>query len=193
MVKKEVTKLLATEIIYPILDSQWVIPVQVVPKKSGMTIMKNQHDEMVPTMIQNRYMKIHIALVDQHKTTFMCPFGTFTYARMPFGCCEMLQGIVLGHLVSNSRIEVDKAKVDIIASLPNPTYVREVRYFLGHVGFYWWFIKNFNKIALPLSKLLQKDVDLVFDQPYVDAFQELKKRLTSAPILQALNWSIRSS
>ncbi|RDX96290.1 Retrovirus-related Pol polyprotein, partial [Mucuna pruriens] len=73
------------------------------------------------------------------------------------------KGIVLGHLVSSRGIEVDKTKVDIIASLPNLTFVREVCSFLGHAGFYWWFIKNFSKIALPLSKLLQKDVDFVFD------------------------------
>ncbi|RDX99960.1 Retrovirus-related Pol polyprotein from transposon 17.6, partial [Mucuna pruriens] len=75
------------------------------------------------------------------------------------------EGIVLGHLVSSRGIEVNKAKVDIIASLPNPTSMR--------------FIKNICKIALPLSKLLQKDVDFDFDQPYVEAVQELKKRLTS--------------
>ncbi|RDX72686.1 Retrovirus-related Pol polyprotein, partial [Mucuna pruriens] len=53
------------------------------------------------------------------------------------------EGIVLGHLVSNRGIEVDKAKIDIITSLPNPASVREVRSFLGHVGFYRRFIKNF--------------------------------------------------
>ncbi|RDX94231.1 Retrovirus-related Pol polyprotein from transposon 17.6, partial [Mucuna pruriens] len=141
------------------------------------------------------YMQIHIALVDQHKTTFTCPFGTFTYNRMPFclcnalstfqrcmisifldlleGCMEVLMGdfteyaesfeaclenlsrvltrcietnlvlnfekchfmvteeIVLGHL-SSRGIEVDKAKVDIITSLPNPAFVQEVCSFLGH-------------------------------------------------------------
>ncbi|RDX88817.1 hypothetical protein CR513_29538, partial [Mucuna pruriens] len=51
VVKKEVTKLLAAGIMYPISDSQWVSPVQVVPKKSGMIVMKNQHDEMVPMRI----------------------------------------------------------------------------------------------------------------------------------------------
>ncbi|RDY01785.1 Retrovirus-related Pol polyprotein, partial [Mucuna pruriens] len=56
-----------------------------------------------------------------------------------------------------------------------------------HAGFYRRFIKNFSKVALPLSKLLQKDVDFKFDQPYVEAFQELKNRLASAPILQAPN------
>ncbi|RDX85655.1 hypothetical protein CR513_33124, partial [Mucuna pruriens] len=45
VVKKKVTKLLVVGIIYPILDSQWVSPGQVVPKKFGMTVMKNQHNE----------------------------------------------------------------------------------------------------------------------------------------------------
>ncbi|RDX79279.1 hypothetical protein CR513_40311, partial [Mucuna pruriens] len=55
VVKKEVTKPLAARIIYPILDSQWVSPVQVVPKKSGMTVTKNKHDELVPMQIQNSW------------------------------------------------------------------------------------------------------------------------------------------
>ncbi|RDX66905.1 Retrovirus-related Pol polyprotein from transposon 17.6, partial [Mucuna pruriens] len=50
------------------------------------------------------------------------------------------------------------------------------------------FIKNFSKIALPLSKLLEKEVDFVFDKACEDAFQELKTKLTSTPILQAPNW-----
>ncbi|RDX70536.1 hypothetical protein CR513_50214, partial [Mucuna pruriens] len=55
VVKKEVTKLLAAGIIYPISDSQWVSLVQVVPKKSRMTVMKNQQDELVPMRIQNSW------------------------------------------------------------------------------------------------------------------------------------------
>ncbi|RDX79855.1 Retrovirus-related Pol polyprotein, partial [Mucuna pruriens] len=299
VVKKEVTRLLAAGIIYPISDSQWVSPVQVVPKKFGMTVMKNQHDELVPMRIQNSwrvcinyrrlnqatrkdhfplpfidqmlekiagkyhyyfldgfsgYMQIHIAPKDQHKTTFTCPFGTFAYSRMPFGLCNALstfqrcmmsifsdmlhdcmevfmdnftvyadsfdawmnnrsrvlkrctntnlvlnfekshfmvtKGIVLGHLVSNRDIKVDKAKLKIITSLPNPTSVREVRSFLGHAGFYRRFIKDFSKLALPMSKLLQKDVSFNFDQPCIEAFQELKNKLTSAPILQAPDWGL---
>ncbi|RDY11043.1 Retrovirus-related Pol polyprotein from transposon 17.6, partial [Mucuna pruriens] len=77
----------------------------------------------------------------------------------------VIEGIVLGHLVSSRGIEVDKSKIDTITSLPNPTSVQEVRLFLEHVGFYRRFIKNFSKIALPLSKLPQKDMDFNFDQP----------------------------
>ncbi|RDX68463.1 Retrovirus-related Pol polyprotein from transposon 17.6, partial [Mucuna pruriens] len=290
VVKKEVTKLLAAGIIYPILDNQWVSSVQV------MTITKNQQDELVPMRIQNSwrvcidyrrlnqatrkdhfplpfidqvleklsgkshyrfldgflgYMQIHIVPEDQHKTTFTYPFGTFAYTRMPVGLCNasstfqrcmisifsnllqdcmevfmddftvyadsfeaclsnlskvlkrcldtnlvlnfekchsmVTKGIVLGHLLSNKGIDVDKSKIDIITSLQNPTSVREVRFFLGHAGFYRRFIKNFSKLALPLSKPLQKDVKFKSDKPYIKAFQELKNQLTSAPILQAPN------
>ncbi|RDX97904.1 Retrovirus-related Pol polyprotein from transposon 17.6, partial [Mucuna pruriens] len=100
------------------------------------------------------------------------------------------EGIMLGHLVSSRGIEVDKAKIDIITCLPNPTSMREVRLFLGHDGFYKRFIKNFSKIALLLSKLLQKDVEFVFNKECIQAFEELKTRLTSTPILQAPNWEL---
>ncbi|RDX96086.1 hypothetical protein CR513_21290, partial [Mucuna pruriens] len=111
----QVTKLLAIRIIYPISDSQWVSPIQVVLKKSGTTMMKNRHDELatnkdhfpLPFIDQvlerlaekshycfldgfSGYMQIHIALVDQHKTTFTCRFDTFAYTRMPFGLCNAL-------------------------------------------------------------------------------------------------------
>ncbi|RDX77994.1 hypothetical protein CR513_41790, partial [Mucuna pruriens] len=115
VVKKEVTKLLVVGIIYPILDSQWVSPVQVVPKKSRMTITKNQHDEL------------------DCMGVFMDDFKVY----------------------AESGIEVDKAKIDSL-----PFFL--IRLLCG------------SKLALPLSKLLQKDVDFNFDQPCVEAFQELK-------------------
>ncbi|RDY12469.1 Retrovirus-related Pol polyprotein, partial [Mucuna pruriens] len=91
--------------------------------------------------------------------------------------------------VSNRGIEVDKSNIDIITSLPKPASLREVRSFLGHAGFYRRFIKNFfSKTFVPLSKLLQKDMEFKFDQPCIEAFQELKSRLTYAPILEAPNW-----
>nr|GEZ11512.1 reverse transcriptase domain-containing protein [Tanacetum cinerariifolium] len=67
------------------------------------------------------------------------------------------EGIVLGHKISKNGIEVDKAKVDAISKLPHPTTVKGIRSFLGHVGFYRYFIKEFSKIAWPMTRLLEKD------------------------------------
>ena len=67
------------------------------------------------------------------------------------------QGIVLGHVISEKGIEVDKAKIEQVSKLPSPTNVKIVRQFLGHTSFYWRFIQNFSKIAKPLYKLLEKD------------------------------------
>ena len=299
VVKKEVIKLLDCGVIYPISDSRWVSPVQVVPKKSGVTVVKNAENELVPTRIQtgwrvcidyrklnattrkdhfplpfidqmlerlaghsfycfldgySGYNQIVIAPDDQEKTTFTCPFGTFAYRRMPFGLCNapatfqrcmvsifsdfvekiievfmddfsvfgdsfdncldnltlilkrcvetnlvlnwekchfmVKQGIVLGHIVSERGIEVDKSKIDLVRYLPSPTSVREVRSFLGHAGFYRRFIKDFSKISTPLCRLLQKEVPFKFDEACEKAFTNLKEKLTSAPIIVPPDWSL---
>ena len=70
--------------------------------------------------------------------------------------------IVLGHKISHEGIEVDRAKIEVISNLPPPTTVRAVRSFLGHAGFYRRFVKDFSKIARPLSNLLARDVPFVF-------------------------------
>ena len=66
------------------------------------------------------------------------------------------KGVVLRHIVSENRIEVDKAKIKVIERLPPPTSVKGIRSFLGHVKFYRRFIKDFSKIAKPLTNLLSK-------------------------------------
>jgi len=66
--------------------------------------------------------------------------------------------------------------------------VTELRSFLGHAGFYHRFIKDFNKIAKPLSNLLAKDVPFHFSEECHQAFSKLKKALTSAPILHPPIW-----
>ncbi|GJR47159.1 hypothetical protein Tco_1315262 [Tanacetum coccineum] len=119
VIKQEVIKLLDAGLIYRISDSPWIL----------------------------------IDPLDQEKTTFTCPYGTFAYRCMPFGLCnapgtfqrQILQrckttnlvlnwekchfmvkeGIVLGHKISKSGIEVDKSKVDVIAKLPHPTTVKD--------------------------------------------------------------------
>ncbi|KAM2698513.1 hypothetical protein EV1_037508 [Malus domestica] len=100
------------------------------------------------------------------------------------------QGIVLGHIISEKGIEVDKSKVDLVRHLPSPTSVREVRSFLGHAGFYRRFIKDFSKIAQPLCRLLQKEVVFELDDACSTAFKHLKEALTSAPIITPPDWSL---
>nr|GEV47535.1 reverse transcriptase domain-containing protein [Tanacetum cinerariifolium] len=100
------------------------------------------------------------------------------------------EGMVLGHKISKQGIVVDKAKVDVITKLPHPITVKGIRSFLGHASFYRRFIKDFSKIARPMTRLLEKDTPFIFSQECVDAFQTLKRKLTVAPILIASNWDM---
>ncbi|XP_048446064.1 uncharacterized protein LOC125479942, partial [Pyrus x bretschneideri] len=100
------------------------------------------------------------------------------------------QGIVLGHIISEKGIEVDKSKIDLVRYLPSPTSVREVRSFLGHAGFYRRFIKDFSKIAQPLCRLLQKEVTFEFNEECEKAFKLLKNKLTTAPIILPPDWTL---
>ncbi|GJR56249.1 reverse transcriptase domain-containing protein [Tanacetum coccineum] len=109
------------------------------------------------------------------------------WEKCHFMCRE---GIVLGHKISKSGIEVDRAKVDVIAKLPHPTTVKGVRSFLGHAGFYRRFIQDFSKIARPMTHLLEKETPFVFSQDCIDAFETLKKKLTEAPILVVPDWNL---
>jgi hypothetical protein len=99
-------------------------------------------------------------------------------------------GIVLGHKISEKGIEVDPAKIEVISKLPPPTNVRGIRSFLGHAGFYRRFIKDFSKIAKPLTHLLAKDVVFSFDEDCMKAFEMLKEALMKAPIIQPPDWSL---
>ncbi|GKB75015.1 reverse transcriptase domain-containing protein [Tanacetum coccineum] len=259
LIKQEVIKLLDAGLIYPISNSPWVSPVHCVPKKGGITVVKNEENELIPTRLVtgwrvcidyrklndatrkdhfplpfmdqmlerlagNEYYcfldgfssNFHISIdpLDQEKTTFTYPYGTFTYRRMPFGLCnapgtfqrcmvvifhdmiektmevfmddfsvfgdsfssclshldKMLQrcedtnlvlnwekchfmvkeGIVLGHKISKSGIEVDKAKVDVIAKLPHPTTVKG------------------------MTHLLEKETPFIFSKECIEAFETLK-------------------
>ena len=100
----------------------------------------------------------------------------------------VIEGIVLGHKISATGLEVDQSKISIIKTLAPPTTVKGIRSFLGHVGFYRRFIKDFSKIARPLCRLLEKDTRFNFDDSCKAAFKEIKIRLVQAPIMATLEW-----
>ncbi|XP_056685879.1 uncharacterized protein, partial [Spinacia oleracea] len=100
------------------------------------------------------------------------------------------EGVVLGHLISNKGIQVDRAKVQVIEQLPPPVNVKGVRSFLGHAGFYRRFIKDFSKIVKPLTQLLLKDAPFVFTDACLEAFDRIKQALISAPTIRSPEWDI---
>ena len=100
------------------------------------------------------------------------------------------QGIVLGHIISNQGIEVDKAKIELISKLPSPKNVKTVRQLLGHAGFYMRFIKDFLKNAKPLYKQLEKDTKFEWNEDCQRSFEELKTYLTTTPVVRAPNWQL---
>ena len=100
----------------------------------------------------------------------------------------VIEGIVLGHKISENGIEVDKAKVNVMVQLQPLKTVKDIRSFLGHAGFYRRFIKDFSKLARPLTRLLCKEAEFTFDEECLVAFRSIKEALISAPIVQAPNW-----
>lgn len=79
---------------------------------------------------------------------------------------------------------MDKEKIEIIENIKPPKVVREILNFLGHVGFYRRFIKGFSKITKPLTSLLMKDVEFIFDEDCLKAFEHLKNSLITTLIMQ---------
>jgi hypothetical protein len=105
-------------------------------------------------------------------------------------CHFMVQeGIVLGHLVSERGIEVDKAKIEVIEQLPPTVNIKGIRSFFGHAGFYGRFIKDFSQIARPLTSLLAKDAPFEFTDKCHKAFEKIKAALISAQIIQPPDWT----
>ena len=91
----------------------------------------------------------------------------------------------MGHVVSDKGIECDPEKTSAIANWPRPVNVSEVRTFCGLASYYRAFVRNFAEVARPLHKLTKKNAIFMWNDDCEAAFQELKKRLTSPPILVA--------
>ena len=95
----------------------------------------------------------------------------------------------MGHKIFAVRLEVDQAKVSIIKTFLPPTTVKGISSFLGHAGFYRRFIKDFSKISRPLCRLLETDGNFDFDEPCKAAFDEIKSRLVTTPIMVTPDWN----
>ena len=93
----------------------------------------------------------------------------------------------LGHMISKEGVQVDPKKVEAVSNWPRPTNVTEIRSFLGMAGYYRRFVKDFSRIAAPLTKLTRKDVKYDWVDACQKSFEELKDRLTSAPVLALPN------
>ncbi|GJR13809.1 putative reverse transcriptase domain-containing protein [Tanacetum coccineum] len=89
----------------------------------------------------------------------------------------------LGHVIDCQGIHVDPAKIESIKDWASPKTPTEIRQFLGLAGYYRRFIEGFSKIAKPMTKLTQKKVAFEWGDKQEAAFQTLKNKLCSAPIL----------
>jgi hypothetical protein len=94
-----------------------------------------------------------------------------------------------GHVVSNGGISVDPSKGKDVLNWKPPTNVSEIHSFLGLAGYYTRFIEGFSKLAKPMTALLEKNAKFVWSKECQANFEELKKRLTTTPVLVLPNLS----
>ena len=108
------------------------------------------------------------------------------YAK--FSTCEFWLEFVtfLGHIVSGDGIRVDNQKIEAVQNWPRPTSPINIRSFLGLASYYRRFVEGFLSSSSPLTKLTQKTVKFQWSEACEKSFQELKKRLTTAPILTSI-------
>ncbi|KAK9125231.1 hypothetical protein Scep_014077 [Stephania cephalantha] len=102
-----------------------------------------------------------------------------------FSKCEFWLAEVkfLGHVVGAAGIAVDPSKIQTITDWPTPSSVSEIRSFLGLAGYYRRFVKDFSKIASPMTRLTQKDVAYEWTEKCEAAFAQLKRSLTTRAVL----------
>ncbi|CAN6718472.1 unnamed protein product [Malus baccata var. baccata] len=186
VVRKEIIKLLDCGVIYPISDSRWVSHVQCVPKKSGVTVVTNAENELVPTRIQIgwrvciNYRKLNATTRKDH---FPLPFIDQMLERLAsyaFYC------FLDGYSGYNQIVITPEDQEKTTFTCPFGTFAYRRMPF----GFYRRFIKDFSKVSQPLCRLLQKDVAFDFNKECMASFKQLKELLTTAPIIVPPDWSL---
>ena len=102
----------------------------------------------------------------------------------PSKCCFIRSEMeYLGHLITPEGLKPNCKLVEAVSEFPRPTDVSGVRRFLGLSSYYQRFIQDFAAIAEPLRNLTRKNATFIWTQTCEDAMNELKKRLTTAPVL----------
>jgi len=105
--------------------------------------------------------------------------------------CEYLRPELeyLGHVISEHGIKPNPNRTEKVKNYPVPKNPKEIKQFLGLVGYYRKFIKDFSKIAKPLTKLLQKSTTFVWTNEQQHSFESLKNKLISQPVLAYPDWN----
>ncbi|GJU55398.1 putative reverse transcriptase domain-containing protein [Tanacetum coccineum] len=188
-------------------SSPWGAPVLFVNKKDGSFRMCIDYRELNKLTVKNRFLLLRIGdLFDQlrvrdediPKMVFRTRYGHYEFQVMPFGLTNasaVFMDLMNRHeehlklileLVKKEEfqgIHIDPTKIESIKDWATPTTPTEIRHFLGLVGYYRRFIKGFSKIAKPLTKLTQKNVKFEWEEKEESAFQLLKQKLCSEPIV----------
>ncbi|RVW21350.1 Retrovirus-related Pol polyprotein from transposon 17.6 [Vitis vinifera] len=207
VVRAEVLKLLQAGIIYPISDSPWVSPTQVVPKKSGITVVQNEKGKK----LLHASLQVGGDMVERIMEVFMDDITVYggTFEECLVNLEAVLHRCIEKDLVLNwenailwyvkelslaisslkKALKLIKQRWSLLSNY-HPNNCKGVRQFLGHAGFYRRFIKGFSSLSKPLCELLAKDAKFIWDERCQNSFDQLKKFLTTTPIVRAPNWQL---
>ncbi|KAL6347320.1 hypothetical protein AAG906_016748 [Vitis piasezkii] len=194
VVRAEVLKLLQVGIIYPISDSPWVSPTQVVPKKSGITVVQNEKGEEITTRLTSGWRKDHFPLpfIDQvlervSGHPFYCFLDGYS-GRMPFGLCNApatFQRCMLSIFsdMVERIMEVFMDDITVYGGIVLGHIISEKA--LKLIKQRWSSLSNYH-----LQQLLAKDAKFIWNERCQHSFDQLKKFLTTTPIVRAPNWQL---
>nr|GEY22362.1 reverse transcriptase domain-containing protein [Tanacetum cinerariifolium] len=186
VIKKEVEKILDAGLIYPIYDSPWVRPMHCVPKKGGFTVVENEDNELIPNRLVTGWRGIST-------TVFLTVFLVISkfpsiqrIRRKPHSPAYMerflIAACLLGYAMLQARFREKMLKryedTNLCLNWEKSHFMVKEGIVLGH------------KFSKPMTRLLEKDTLVIFSQECADAFQTLKRKLTEAPILIALDWDM---
>lgn len=136
---------------------------------------------------------IHAKTLEEHRQKYLQLIDRLRQANLKLqpNKCYFLQKEVhyLGHLITEEGLKPDPKKIEAVKLFPTPRNAKNIKEFLGLAGYYRRFIHNFSKISKPLTTLLQNDKKFEWTNEQEEAFNILKDKLCSEPVLQYPNFS----